>query len=383
MNLRALAPVLLAALCTACGGGGGGGGVAEPAAPDTAAPPAVAHGVRGTVNVGPVVDIGPPYGGTGTLPPGPESEGLSLLAGRAHATEQGRGIVDGTIRVRDGEPSFILTRPAALPDGSLVAIGTVWTSATQIETTLVHVELSGRITTLRGPWQDQVRCDIGSACEFQYSWGMATGPDGRVYVSSTSNGELYIIDADLRSFERFPAFPTFAQHFTVDAQHNLYLQQRDFQLWKRSPDGTTSVVPLNATGHSTPGPFAALPDGRLVYGTFDQVHLYTPGQPTRTVSGFEQVTGLAVDRAGNIYVRDSQTVRRISPSGGLSTVVGQRDPQSIGIEWGPLPARIGPPAGGDVAVVPGGLVIGAAANQYGGGAMFLFARMPIEPVVTP
>ncbi|MBI2768486.1 MAG: hypothetical protein HYX47_02585 [Burkholderiales bacterium] len=377
-----LYPALLAAvLCSSCGGGGEAQTPAAATTPPVAVP-VVAQGVRGTVTMGTVTAIGSPYGGSGTVPPGPESEGLSLVAGRAHPTEQGRGVVDGTLRFGAGDTPFTLFSPAALPDGSVIAGLSVTGDASRAPySSLSRVELNGRITSLRGPWEEQVRCEALSACQFQYSWGVATGLDGRVYASSTLNGELYIIDADLRSFQRFPGFPTFAQDFTVDAQNNLYFVRKDQQIWKRAPDGTISMVPADLSGAGTPSPVQALPDGRLVYGTYSAIHLYTPGYETRKITGFAGVSGLAVDRAGNIYIRDSQIIQRLSPGGDLTAVVGRSDPTFVGIELGPLPSRMGTGSGGRIAVVPGGLVFAAAATPTGAGYMLLFARLPVEPAV--
>jgi hypothetical protein len=61
--------------------------------------------------------------------------------------------------------------------------------------------------------------------------------------------------------------------------------------------------------------------------------------------------GLAVDSAGNVYAADSSsfTIRRITPAGVVTTVVGT--PGSSGDQLGPLPGSINGPY--SLAVLPG------------------------------
>lgn len=68
------------------------------------------------------------------------------------------------------------------------------------------------------------------------------------------------------------------------------------------------------------------------------------------VAQFSDPTGIALDAAGNLYVTDSgtDTVRKITPAGVVSTIAGQAGKR--GVALGPLPGLLNIPEG--VAVLP-------------------------------
>ncbi len=47
---------------------------------------------------------------------------------------------------------------------------------------------------------------------------------------------------------------------------------------------------------------------------------------------------MTVDDAGNLYVADGNTIRKVTPTGVVTTVVGMAD--EAGIRLGPLPGRL-------------------------------------------
>ena len=103
-----------------------------------------------------------------------------------------------------------------------------------------------------------------------------------------------------------------------DAQGNLVIASNN-RIRKISPAGVTTEFGLA-------GPPGAV-DG--------------PGDTAR----FSEISGLAFDPAGNIYVsdKDNHTIRKISPAGIVSTVVGKLG--SWGIALGDLPGSLYKPNG--------------------------------------
>ncbi len=63
--------------------------------------------------------------------------------------------------------------------------------------------------------------------------------------------------------------------------------------------------------------------------------------------------GIVVDDAGNLYVSDANTIRKITPAGAVTTVAGISG--QAGIKLGPLPGRLENPAG--VALINSGTLV--------------------------
>jgi DNA-binding beta-propeller fold protein YncE len=81
----------------------------------------------------------------------------------------------------------------------------------------------------------------------------------------------------------------------LDAATNLYAAT-GYDIWKIPPGGRASVV--------TGGPGQQMSDG------------------VAAEAGFSVLTGATIDNAGNIYLSDSVRIRKLSPSGWVSTVAG-------------------------------------------------------------
>lgn len=80
------------------------------------------------------------------------------------------------------------------------------------------------------------------------------------------------------------------------------------------------------------------------------------------VARFAEASPLAADAAGNVYVLDLNTIRRVTPDGVVTTVAGQQ--YSIGTQLGPLPGSLGERIGkatvgpdGALYVVVGGAIL--------------------------
>lgn len=108
-----------------------------------------------------------------------------------------------------------------------------------------------------------------------------------------------------------------------DARGNLYVaDQYNYVVRKIAPDGTVSTL-------------AGLPGA----------HGHADGKGTQ--ARFAAPSGVAVDRDGNVYVSDTQdaTVRRITPDGDVTTVLGAATPEGLPAPGGPGTIGLTRPAG--------------------------------------
>ena len=154
----------------------------------------------------------------------------------------------------------------------------------------------------------------------------------------------------------------------MDASGNLYVganQSRysaysfsDRKIVKLSPDG--EVLGTISEPFTVSGDFTVDAQGNLVIASSNRVRKISPaglttefglaGSPGAVdgpgeVARFSEISGLAFDPVGNIFVadRDNHAIRKISPAGIVSTVVGKLG--SSGIVLGDLPGSLYQPSG--------------------------------------
>lgn len=166
-------------------------------------------------------------------------------------------------------------------------------------------------TTLAGfPGETNHVDGVGSDARFTAPMGVALSPLGDVYVADSHGGRI-------RKVSPLGAVSTFAslgivQGVAVDTAGNVYASDTQSHLiYKVSPVGVVSILAgsPNESGNAD--------------GVGSSARFYAP-------------RGLAADRAGNVYVADSDNslIRKIAPNGTVSTVAGLRG--SSGSVDGPL-----------------------------------------------
>lgn len=118
----------------------------------------------------------------------------------------------------------------------------------------------------------------------------------------------------------------------MDAADNLYVAQSG-TIYKITPGGISSVLAGGGT---------------------------EPGDGLGSLASFNNPRALAVDAAGNVFVADTgnHTVRKITPSGVVTTIVGKRG--SAGVIVGKLPASLNSPRG--IAVDAAGMIYVSSEN---------------------
>jgi sugar lactone lactonase YvrE len=206
---------------------------------------------------------------------------------------------------------------------------------------------------------------VGSAARFNNPTGVAADGTGNLYVADNGNHTIRKITPDgavttLAGLAGVPGSAdgvgtaarfNFPQGLAVDSQANVYVADYNNRaIRKISPGGVVTTVAGGSYGYSDgtgsaaqfidPYAVAVGADGTVYvadYGAFTIRKINSAGTVT-TLAGlggnsghvngfgsaarFGNVSGVAVDSAGNVYVTDPQTIRKITPAGLVTTVGG-------------------------------------------------------------
>ena len=262
----------------------------------------------------------------------------------------------------------------ALPNGIAVAGSGVLYVADSGNNTIRIIASGGAVTTLAGHAGRAGGTDaVGTNALFHLPLGLALDSTGNIYVADTLNNSIRVIatnavasvlagpggsagaDAGTGALARF----YYPNALTVDASGNIYVADLlNFVVRKITMNGAVSVFAGqagqagDADGAGTNALFAgpsgvAVDSAGNVYvadADNDSIRVITPGGGVSTLAGqngiagssdgmgtnatFSAPSGLAIDSTGNIYVADSgnNLIRQISPSGSnwvVTTLAGQ------------------------------------------------------------
>ena len=244
--------------------------------------------------------------------------------------------------------------------------------------TIRKVTSAGAAATLAGS-AGQIGSDdgIGTAARFNDPIGLAVDSDGNVYVSDTYNytirkitpaGVVTTLAGSAGQYGSADGLGTAAQFDTpfgvaVDTVGNVYVADwGNSTIRKITPAGEVTTLAGSAGQYGSadglgsaaqfgggPGPFPGGPRGVSVDSEAnvyvadsdnDTIRKITPARAVTTLAGsagqrgsadgtgnearFNGPWGVAVDRAGNIYVADTYnyTIRKITPTGAVTTLAG-------------------------------------------------------------
>lgn len=252
---------------------------------------------------------------------------------------------------------------------------------------------TGLVSTLAGnPGVTGSLDGTGSAAEFDSPYGVAVDSNGNVFVADTSNSTIREImpGGVVTTFAGTASNPGFQdgtglaasfglpQGLAIDSFNNLYVADvANCNIRKITPQAvvTTIAGPVvpgecgdvdgDASAARFQNPSGVAVDGQgnvYVADTNNQTirqittagtvitFAGTPGvagstDGTGTAASFRFPTSVATDNNGYLYVTDTQnyTVRRISPSAQVMTLVGMAGQPDPYVSGGPLPSRIAAP----------------------------------------
>jgi sugar lactone lactonase YvrE len=181
----------------------------------------------------------------------------------------------------------------------------------------------GVVTTLAGgvgsPGSDD---GTGTAARFAFPQGMATDRAGNIYVADNENHTVRKITPEgvVTTFVGVAAHLILPSSVATDSADNVYVTSAgDHTIRKVTPTGVVTTLAGTAG-------FSGSADG------------------TGVAASFNFPSGVAVDGAGNVYVADTgnHTIRKITPAGAVSTVVGVAGQASFAP--GALPGLLNSPA---------------------------------------
>jgi sugar lactone lactonase YvrE len=216
--------------------------------------------------------------------------------------------------------------------------------------TIRKVTPAGVVTTLAGNAGLSGSADgTGSAARFYYPQGVAVDGSDNVYVADSYNqtirkispaGVVTTLAGSALLAGSADGTGTAARFYyplglAVDGSGNIYVADTSNQTVRKvTPNGAVSTLAGSA---GLPG---------SADGSGSAARFYFP-------------QGVAVDGAGNVYVAEygNSTVRKVTPAGVVTTVVGVSTPTPVGNLPGPLPASIYRPTGVAVTADSGSLFI--------------------------
>ena len=332
----------------ACGGGGGSGGNSAPG--------------------------GGGGNGSNSAPGGGAASSLALFAGDM----QGSGSDDGVGPVaRFNAPQGVATDSA----------GNVYVSDTS-NSIIRKITPEGVVSTLAGaagmPGSSDSTDGTGATARFNFPRSLGTDRAGNVYVAETftirkitPTGMVTTLagTAGVRGFSdgTGPAASFSAPYGgAADSAGNIYVVDSAHCTIRKitTPEGVVTTVGgvhrgphgCSGAGGEVNGPFgvatdsadnvyASHPNGQVIsklgLGTVfaGMVDIIGSSDATGAAASFNRPLGVATDSAGNVYVADTgnHTIRKITPSGEVSTVVGVAG--QAGFAPGPLPGLLSNPLG--------------------------------------
>jgi sugar lactone lactonase YvrE len=213
--------------------------------------------------------------------------------------------------------------------------------ADSASSTIRKITSAGVVTTLAGP---EIAGSTGTGAPDRFSWpsGLAVDGSGNLFVADTGNSLI-------RKITPAGVVTTFAGSVNMPGSDDGVGTTASFN----SPNGlamdSAGNLLVTDSGNDT---IRKITPAGVVTTLAGQAGITGRNDGTGSAARFDYLSGLAVDSAGNAYVADfgNNAVRKVTPAGLVTTVVGVSSPNALGVFSGPLPGLLSSPLG--VAISP-------------------------------
>ncbi|MCE7996898.1 MAG: hypothetical protein HEP71_33360, partial [Roseivirga sp.] len=260
---------------------------------------------------------------------------LNNLAGHTEysfiAYADNGGLTEGTVQTfttLNNAPAFTSTAPTSVSeaatysylvtiqdaDGDPVAV----TASTKPGWLSLTPITGDRVTTFAGSGSDESIDGTGTAAAFSYARRVTTDSQGNIYVTETGDTDFdqnYVI----RKITPSGVVTTFAGSGNRGSADGTGTNASFFDLYGVATDASDNIYVADR-GNNTIRKIT--PSG--VVTTFAGNRYTGSNDGTGTNARFRSPEGIAIDASGHIYVADAgnRKIRKISPSGVVSTIAG-------------------------------------------------------------
>jgi sugar lactone lactonase YvrE len=214
--------------------------------------------------------------------------------------------------------------------------------ADRLNSTIRKVTPVGLVTTLAGQaGVSGVADGIGAAAQFSVPFSTATDAAGNVYVADNSGDSIRkITSAGVVTTVRSGLASNLGGFndtgLTVDPLGNLYIADTSSTIRKITPTGVVTTLAgqagvsgsANGIGpaarFTTPGGIATDAAGNVYVAEYQTIRKITPSGVVTTLAKdpFQSAIDVATDVEGNVYVTEGTAVSKITPAGAVTTLAG-------------------------------------------------------------
>ena len=208
--------------------------------------------------------------------------------------------------------------------------------------TIRKISPNGMVSTLAGKAGEAGNQDgSGSNARFNYPQALAIGKDGNLYVADGGNKVVRVVTPAgvVTTLTSTGASLQYPYGLAFDNSGTLYVEDSQ-QIVAIGADGSVRSYPFTVALSWHSGLTGGASGNLYAVSGYSIVKLSTDGTMT-TIAGdmgqpgyadgvgsaarFQKIGGMTADAAGNLYVADTfnQTIRKVTPAGVVSTVVGQ------------------------------------------------------------
>jgi uncharacterized repeat protein (TIGR01451 family) len=234
-----------------------------------------------------------------------------ITPGGSVSTFAGTAGASGTANGTGSSASFIFPYGVAV-GGANVYVADTWGC------TIRKITSAGVVTTVAGtPRTPGAANGTGSAAQFNYPYGLSANSTGMIYVADSYNKEI-------RKITSAGAVSTLAGSATSDVGGVGSSDGTGRMARFNYPNGVAVSGTTVYVADSYSGTIRKITSSGVVTSFAGTARAFGSADGTGSAARFYYPYGLAADKAGNVYVADTNnhTIRKVTPAGVVTTLAG-------------------------------------------------------------